>query len=103
MAEDPKLWQCLRVGDLVRLTRLPKDFFVWSKLHRETREAYRYLLNRRSPVRVVEVDEYGYPWIEFRFRDRTGKMGYHWLMINHGGIARVKRRKKARHPPTKRI
>lgn len=48
MDEDPELWRRLRIGDRVRLVRLPKEFFVWSALLPETKQAYKYLLNRCS-------------------------------------------------------
>lgn len=75
--------------------RLPTDFFDWPALHRETKEAYRYLLNRRTPVRVFQVDEYGFPWVQFQFRDKGGQIRHDWMAMNHGGIAIVKGRPKA--------
>jgi hypothetical protein len=95
MKDEPELWRRLRVGDRIRLLRLPTDFFDWRSLHRETKEAYRYLLNRRTPLRVFQIDEYGFPWVEFQFRDKSGKMRHDWMAMNHGGIAIVKARTKA--------
>jgi hypothetical protein len=101
MNSEPELWRQLRVGDRIRLVRLPTDFFVWPSLWRETKDAYRYLLNRRSPVTVFQIDEYGYPWVAFQFRNKRGKMGYHWMAMNHGGIAIVK--SKPEVTPKKRL
>jgi hypothetical protein len=91
---DPDLWTTLKVGDRVRMVEIPtpsgtfRDWF----LHAETRRAYRYLLKRRSPLVVWKLDEYGYPWVRFRFRGKAGRMEHHSMMLNHGGLVIVKPR-----------
>jgi hypothetical protein len=53
-------WRELRVGDRVRIVRMPWDvdapgyFFA-----PETRRLYKKLIARNRPVRVYQVDEYG--------------------------------------------
>jgi len=89
---DPELWRSLRVGDRIRLVTL--DSLQWHNLHLETRQAYKYLLNRRRPVTVYEIDDYGLPWVQFRFRMRNGRLRYDFMAMNHGGIAIVKPGKK---------
>jgi hypothetical protein len=94
MKESPELWKRLRVGDRVRLVELPLDFFNWPRLHPETRQAYKILLKRRTPVAVYQIDEFGMPWVAFRSRRKNGRIRHDWLAVNHGGLAIVKPRKK---------
>ncbi len=94
METDPELWHRLRVGDRIRLVAIPLNFLDWSALHIETKEAYQYLLSRRRPVTVYQIDEYGLPWVHFRFRDKGGYMRRDYLAVNHEGIALVKPRRK---------
>jgi len=96
METDPELWRRLCVGDRIRLVKIPLDFLDWPALHLETKQAYRYLLNRRRPVTVWQIDEYGMPWVEFRFRDRSGRLRHDTMAMNHGGIVLVKPRRKAK-------
>jgi hypothetical protein len=55
---------------------------------------YKKLLTRRRPLRIAEIDEYGIPWIHCRFRGQDGQWEYHSLAFDHGGLVRVKPRKK---------
>jgi hypothetical protein len=32
------------------------------------------------------------PWIHCRFRRKDGRIEYHWLLINHDGWVRVRKR-----------
>jgi hypothetical protein len=91
MKPDPELWRRLRVGDRIRFVDLGS--LKWNILHRETKQAYKYLRKRRRPVTVYKVDEDGLPWVHFRFRDKRG-LGRHYMAMNHGGIVIVKRRTK---------
>lgn len=95
MKTDPDLWKALKVGDRARMVEIPTpsgSFRDWPALHADTRRVYRYLLRRRSPLVVWEIDEYGYPWVQFRFRGKNGKMEHHSMSLNHGGLAIVKSR-----------
>lgn len=92
---DPGLWRRLRVGDRIRLVKIPLDFLDWKALHLETKQAYQYLLKRRRPVVVYQIDEYGLPWVQFRFR-RGDRMRHDFLAVNHGGIVIVAPRQKHR-------
>lgn len=88
-----ELWQELKVGDRIRLVEMPPEFAQPNYLlHPETRLVYRKLLARRRPLRVCEIDENGYPWIHCRLW-RRNRREYHWLMVNHGGIVRVRPRR----------
>jgi hypothetical protein len=89
-------WRELRPGDRVRFVAMPTDFGEHAeRLHPDTRNAYRYLVNRRRPVEVIGVDDLNLPWIRFQCRDENGRMEYHDLAINHDGWIRVRSRKKS--------
>jgi hypothetical protein len=87
----------LKVGDRVRLVHLPREYVPRHRLHRDTRGLYKYLLQRRRPVTVHEIDYMGLPWIRCQLRGRSGKMEHHFLLIGtETGWAKVKRRRKQR-------
>jgi hypothetical protein len=58
----------------------------------ETRRLYKKLIARGRSVRVFQVDEYGLPWIQCRFRLKSGKWEHHWLTVNDDSWVQVKRR-----------
>jgi hypothetical protein len=83
----------LRVNDRIRLVHMPTEFsrpgfFV----HRDERRAYRRLIERGRSLRVFKIDEWGLPWVHFKFRLKNGRFEYHWLLINHDGWVKVRRR-----------
>lgn len=86
---DRELWRTLRIGDRIRLVSL--DDLKWDTLHLETKQAYKYLLGRRRPVTVYEIDATGLPWVKFRFRGKDGRIRHDFMAINHGGITIVGR------------
>jgi len=95
MTKPKSLWMQLRVGDFVRLVEFPPEFLLPNRgIHRSTRQVYKRLLARRRPLRVYEIDETNLPWIRCQFRRKNGFWEYHYLAINHGGIVRVKHRRK---------
>lgn len=85
-------WRSLRVGDRIRLVEMPSEFGNGEGLHRSTRLAYRRLIDRRRPLRVARIDEFGMPWVDFRLQRANGVWEYHSLLFNHGGWLRVQRR-----------
>ena len=86
-------WQTLRVGDRIRLVRMPSEFArPGYQLHRSTRQLYKRLIERARSLRVYEIDEWGLPNIACRFRQPDGMWVHHFLAINHDGWVRVKRR-----------
>jgi hypothetical protein len=92
-----ELWRTLRVGDRVRLTEIPPEFLQEGYvIFPETMRVYKKLLARRRSLRVFEIDEYGAPWIKCRFRRKNGTWEWHWLAIDHDGIARVSKKHSAR-------
>jgi hypothetical protein len=60
-------WKSLRVGDRVRILRLPT---LWNHpnyhVDPSTRRLYRRLIARKRLVRVFRIDEFGQPWIQGR-------------------------------------
>jgi hypothetical protein len=99
MAKAVEPWRTLRIGDLVRIVRIPSGVDEHGYVfHKDTHRLYEKLIERRRPVRVYEIDEWGGPWISCRFRDKRGCWEYHSLCIDDDSWVRVKHRKK----PTKR-
>jgi hypothetical protein len=90
MAES---WRKLRVGDRIRLVRMPSGFDQPGYyLHRDTWRVYKRLIERRRPVRVYKIDEWGLPWIQCRFRSKDGSWEHHFLAFDHDGWLSVRRR-----------
>lgn len=86
--------QTLRAGDLIRFVRMPSWSDVpWVSFHTDTRRLYRKLLARTRPTHVAYIDEFGGPWIRYRFRDRKGRMERHHLLVNDDSWVKVKKRK----------
>jgi hypothetical protein len=84
----------LKVGDRVRFIALPEE---WRRpehtLAKEELAFMKTMLRRRSPSRVLEIDEYGVPWIAARIR-RRGRCEYRtWGIIESTGWRVVGRRK----------
>jgi hypothetical protein len=87
----------LKVGDKVRLVHFPTEYLPRLTLHRDTRQLYKYLLSRKRPVRVWQIDDWGLPWIRCQCRGRNGRMEYHTLLIGtETGWAKVQAEKKHR-------
>ena len=94
-----KLWQKLRVGDRIRLTEVPSEYFAKGYYtHPDTIRTYKRLLRRKRPLRIAWIDEYGHPWIRCRFPRKKGGWEWHTMAFSHGGFVRIKpkRRRVAR-------
>lgn len=91
-ANEP--WQTLRVGDKIRFVAMPTGFSL-ENCHRTTLAAYRYLIKNRRAVEVYKLDQLEMPWISYRRRWRNGKL-HEYLLINHDGWVKVKKRAKKR-------
>jgi hypothetical protein len=60
---DP--WRALRVGDRVRIVRLPGDFDrPGYHVTEETVAAYCSLVETGRVLTIAEIDEFGRPWTE---------------------------------------
>ncbi len=95
MARAKEPWRSLRVGDMVRIVRMPSGVDAPGyTFHRDTRRLYKRLIERRRSLRVFRITEDGLPWIHCRFRMKNGRWEYHWLAINDDSWLRVKHRKK---------
>jgi len=80
----------LEIGDEIKILSIPGNV-----VHRDTRRAYRYLVKRKRPVKIYEIDEYGHPWYEFRMRNPRGKLETHFMNIMEGddNWRKIKKRK----------
>jgi hypothetical protein len=71
----------LKVGDKIRIIKIPgeddPDFF----LDHESRLAYEQLIMRGRSLRVFEIDESGFPHCNFRFRKEDGSWQWHTIII----------------------
>ena len=90
MTED---WRELRVGDRIRIVRMPSAAALEGYvLPRDTRRLYRLLIARNRPLLVYEIDERQLPWIKCQFRTKNGRWEYHFLAVNDDSWVRVKNR-----------
>jgi len=90
-----ELWRQLRVGDKVRLVEIPPEFFsVGYFVHASTMRVYRKLLARDRPLRIRMIDFAGAPWVQCRFRRKSGGWETHDLAFCHDGLVKVTRRKR---------
>jgi hypothetical protein len=87
-------WRELRVGDRIRIVRMPSDSALEGYvLPRDTRRLYRLLIARRKPLRIYEIDErWQLPWVKCKFRTKSGRWEYHFLAVNDDSWVRVKSR-----------
>jgi hypothetical protein len=88
-----ELWRKLRVGDRIRIVRMPSYANeAGITFLPETRRLYNKLITRRRSLRVFRIDENGLPWIKCRFRLRNGRWEHHWLVVNDDSWVPVKKR-----------
>jgi hypothetical protein len=74
----------LKVGDLIRIVALPGGLARRGGcIHRDTVRAYKALMARRRPVRIVEWD-HGHPWFSFQLRGKSGRIEFHWMVVMDG-------------------
>jgi hypothetical protein len=87
-------WRDLRVGDRIRIVRMPsKAALEGYVLPRDTRRLYKLLIARNRPLRIYEIDKrWRLPWVQCRFRMKNGKWEYHYLAVNDDSWVRVKSR-----------
>lgn len=85
-------WRELKVGDRVRIVRLPSDFSVpGHRVDEELVNYYGYLIDRSEVHRIVFIDEWGKPWIEYDYRSADGEFqSQHSLALNDDSWERVK-------------
>lgn len=85
----------LKVGDRIRFVTLPDE---WSqpgyRLPRESMAFMKHMLKRSYSLRIVQIDEYGVPWISARIRDRGRVKRHTWGILENTGWRKVERRVK---------
>lgn len=73
----------LKIGDKVRITGIPSCYTDPKLcLPDETKDVWERLAKRKWPVRISEIDEWGHPWYNLRFRRKNGTWEHHRLNIN---------------------
>ena len=85
----------LKIGDRVRFISLPEE---WKQpgyiIHRESKAFMKRMLDRKTPVRVAMIDEFGTPWI-FANTIERGRRHYHsWAITEQTGWRMIMPRKK---------
>jgi hypothetical protein len=91
-----ELWRQLRVGDRIRIVRMPSEWALDGYvLPPDTRRLYRLLIARKRPLRIYDIDESGLPWVKCQFRTRNGRWEYHYLAVNDDSWLRVKSRRRS--------
>ncbi len=61
--------------------------------HPDTRRLYKRLIARGYSQRIYEIDEWGLPLIDCRFRRADGTWEYHMLAVNDDSWVLVKSRR----------
>ena len=84
-ADSDNDWRNLRLGDKVRIVRIPSEL---SEPHyqdgewEETFALYRTLISEVVELTVSEIDEFGCPWIEYATIDKSGVAVSNSLSLN---------------------
>jgi hypothetical protein len=71
----------LRVGDRIRIVGIPGEGDPDYCILPETVRVYKKLIERRRPVRIYRLDEYGQPWFTCKFKRRNGTWEWHSLAV----------------------
>jgi hypothetical protein len=70
-----KSWRELQVGDRIRILQVPQ-----TSLPPETRELYEVLVREGVVLEVYEIDQWGYPVVEYCANEQEEH--YHWLSLD---------------------
>lgn len=94
IANMSEAWRKLRVGDRIRIVKLPSGIdapgYCFPAM---TRRLYKQLIARKRSVRVYEIFD-GLPWISCRFPLKNGRWSYHALAVNDDSWVLVRHRKR---------
>ena len=82
-----ELWRSLIRGDRVRVVAWPPEL-TKETMHAETTEFYRWLIDTKSVLNIVRIDEWGLPWGAL-WRMVDGAKHYEAVALNHGGLELV--------------
>ena len=75
-------WRNLKVGDRVRIVRLPTEFSSPGyQVHDDTVALYQHLIDQGCVLTIDEVDDSGRPRVEYEWVKPEG-VEYHGLLIN---------------------
>jgi hypothetical protein len=91
-------WRELRVGDRIRIVRLPGEDLLGYTLHLETKDLYERLIAMRKVLRIYEIDKDGLPWIKCRVKADGGGWEYHYLAVNDDSWELVSRISRDNRP-----
>lgn len=78
-------WRKLKVGDRVRIVKIPSIFSDpnTNLLNaQETLGLYQTLIDLRIILEIDEIDEFGHPWISYDVTDDDGEVTSHGLALN---------------------
>ena len=78
------LWCRCKIGDRVRLVEWPEEIYE-DRLHPETRDLYRWLIDTRGILAIVKIDDLGLPHGEI-LRVVDGEHLSEFLLLNHSGL-----------------
>ena len=75
----------LKVGDVVKMVRVPQCVLKSPPLLRDGmdgfKRVYQRAVARGSRLRVTWIDEYGFPWVEYQFKNKRGEWEYHAMQV----------------------
>jgi len=88
-------WRKLRVGDRIRIVRMPSETSMDGyKLPRDTRRLYKLLIARKKVLHIHEIDKrWKLPWVWCRLRQKNGRLEQHLLAVNDDSWEPVKSRR----------
>jgi hypothetical protein len=89
-------WRELRVGDVVVMTAVAAYVLALAPADRDgpagMLRVYQRAVAKRSRLPITAIDELGFPWCDYAFRDKRGAMEYHSMRIDLGSYDRAPRR-----------
>lgn len=92
-------WRTLKVGDRIRIVRLPSAASMsvanGHVLPADTRRFYKRLMALKKRLTISEIDGDGRPWIQCTLRRKGGGLDYHFLAVDDDSWVRVKSRKRS--------
>ena len=76
-------WRDLRVGDRIRVVRMPSGYDEGGCcVHEDTVALYRHLVEQGTILTISRIGDPDLPWIEYRWVLGGGDVEYHYLAMN---------------------
>ena len=76
----------LCINDVVILIRIPEPVKMTVCSLRDGPDGilrvYQRAMDKKSMLRVYLIDEYGYPWVEYSFKNKSNIYEYHFMMVD---------------------